>query len=79
MLPFGQDVAVLLLGLAQRRAQTVALGSDFDGATIPAAIGSAAGLPRLLAAMAERGYGRDLVERIAWRNWIAVLRRTWGC
>ena len=56
----------------------VALGSDFDGATIPAAIGSAAGLPALLGAMAGRGYGRELVERIAWRNWLSVLRRTWG-
>ncbi|WP_061933586.1 dipeptidase [Aureimonas sp. AU22] len=56
----------------------VALGSDFDGATIPAAIGTAAGLPRLLEAMAAAGYGRDLVERIAWRNWLSVLRRTWG-
>lgn len=56
----------------------VALGSDFDGATIPSAVGSAAGLPRLLEAMAAAGYGRELVERIAWRNWLSVLRRTWG-
>ncbi|WP_416357356.1 dipeptidase [Aureimonas phyllosphaerae] len=56
----------------------VALGSDFDGATIPSAVGSAAGLPRLLDAMMAAGYGRELVERIAWRNWLSVLRRTWG-
>lgn len=56
----------------------VALGSDFDGATIPSAVGSAAGLPHLLGAMAKAGYGRDLIERIAWRNWLSVLRRTWG-
>ncbi|WP_268915619.1 dipeptidase [Aureimonas psammosilenae] len=57
---------------------SVGLGSDFDGATIPAAIGSAAGLPKLLDAMEGAGYGRDLIERIAWRNWHSVLRRIWG-
>ncbi|GBL19208.1 uncharacterized protein in pqqA 5'region, partial [Anaerolineaceae bacterium] len=52
----------------------VALGSDFDGATMPAAIRDAAGLPALLAAMRIRGYGGDIIEQIAWRNWIRVLR-----
>lgn len=56
----------------------VALGSDFDGALIPRAIGSAAGLPVLIAAMREAGYGAALIEKIAWRNWLSVLRRTWG-
>ncbi|MCX7889681.1 MAG: dipeptidase [Rhodobacteraceae bacterium] len=56
----------------------VGLGSDFDGATIPEEIGDAAGLQGLLAAIAAHGFGRDLVERIAWRNWLAVLERTWG-
>ncbi|KAB0681485.1 dipeptidase [Aureimonas leprariae] len=56
----------------------VALGSDFDGAMIPRGIGSAAGLPALLDVMLGAGYGRELVERIAWRNWLDVLRRTWG-
>ena len=56
----------------------VGLGSDFDGALVPAAIGDAAGLPRLLAAMAESGYGRALIEKIAWRNWLDVLERTIG-
>lgn len=56
----------------------VALGSDFDGATIPACIGDVTGLPRLLGALAEHGYGSDLVARIAHRNWIDLLRRNWG-
>ncbi len=54
----------------------VALGSDFDGATIPAAIGSSAGLPRLFEHLSQAGYGDALLERIAWRNWMDVLRRT---
>jgi membrane dipeptidase len=57
----------------------VGLGSDFDGAPIPAAIGDVAGLPGLIAAFEQRGYGRELIEKIAWKNWINVLERTLGC
>ncbi len=56
----------------------VGLGSDFDGATIPEGIGDAAGLPNLLQAMRDHGYDEGLIERLAWKNWLAVLRRTWG-
>ncbi|WP_062111582.1 dipeptidase [Aureimonas sp. AU40] len=55
----------------------VALGSDFDGATIPDAIGSAAGLPALFEHLSKAGYGDALLERIAHRNWLSVLGRTW--
>lgn len=56
----------------------VALGSDFDGATMPAAIGDVAGLPALLEALAEAGYDRESLEKIAHENWLRVLRLTWG-
>jgi membrane dipeptidase len=56
----------------------VALGSDFDGATIPAAIGDVTGVPRLLDAMLAHGYGPTLVRKIACDNWLSVLQRTWG-
>jgi len=56
----------------------VGLGSDFDGAVIPAAIGDVSGLPRLLDVLADRGYGRELIEKIAWRNWVDLLERTIG-
>lgn len=56
----------------------VALGSDFDGAMIPRGIASAAGLPHLVAAMVAAGFGGELIEKIAWRNWLRVLRLTWG-
>ncbi|HRO15145.1 MAG TPA: membrane dipeptidase, partial [Paracoccus sp. (in: a-proteobacteria)] len=56
----------------------VALGSDFDGALMPADLPDAAALPRLIAAMQAHGYGDELVERIAWRNWTGVLEQTWG-
>ena len=38
----------------------------------------AAGLPRLIEAMEARAYGRDLIEKIAFRNWIGLLERTIG-
>ena len=54
------------------------LGSDFDGATIPQGIGDVAGLPNLLEAFRAHGYGEALIEKLAWKNWLAVLDRTWG-
>lgn len=56
----------------------VALGSDFDGAGIPAAIGDAGGLQALVGAMREAGFGEDLIARICWRNWQDLLARTIG-
>lgn len=56
----------------------VALGSDFDGALMPGAIGSAAGLPVLVGAMHDAGYGEALIARICWGNWLDLLRRVIG-
>lgn len=56
----------------------VGLGSDFDGAMIPKDIKTADGLPRLVAAMRTHGYGEPLIEKIAYRNWLRVLKKTWG-
>ena len=56
----------------------VALGSDFDGATNPAALGDAAGLPRLLDALADVGFTTDELAAIAWGNWRRVLGAWWA-
>lgn len=56
----------------------VAIGSDFDGATVPSAIGDASGLQRLLGALGEAGYDRESLEKIASENWLRVLEVTWG-
>lgn len=55
----------------------VAIGSDFDGAGIPAGIGSAAGLQNLVEALRAAGYDQESLEKIGWRNWLRVLRLTW--
>ncbi len=56
----------------------VGLGSDFDGAVIPAAMKDAAGLPVLVDAMRAHGYGEPLLKKICHDNWVGVLERTWG-
>lgn len=55
----------------------VGFGSDFDGATVPEGIGDVAGLPRLIAALRSHGYDAALIGKLAWGNWLSVLRRTW--
>jgi membrane dipeptidase len=56
----------------------VGFGSDFDGAPMPAELGNAAGLPKLIAALRDRGFSHDLIEKLCFRNWLRVLRETWG-
>jgi membrane dipeptidase len=56
----------------------VGFGSDFDGAEVPQGIGDVTGLPALIAALEAHGYGSALIEKLAWGNWLSVLRRTWG-
>ncbi|MDQ2082272.1 dipeptidase [Xanthobacteraceae bacterium Astr-EGSB] len=55
----------------------VGFGSDFDGTDIPAEIGHVGNLQKLVAAMRVRGFGEPLIEKICFRNWLRVLRRTW--
>jgi membrane dipeptidase len=55
----------------------VALGSDFDGATIPNALGDAAGIPKLLEAFASAGFTTEEIEAIAWHNWRRVFAAWW--
>lgn len=56
----------------------VGFGSDFDGARIPTDIGDAAGLPRLVAALRQRGYDDEAMQKLAHGNWLRVLERTWS-
>ncbi|MEO0821396.1 MAG: membrane dipeptidase [Pseudomonadota bacterium] len=53
----------------------VAFGSDFDGCLLPSAIGDIAGLPALIGAMRQAGYGEALVAKIARENWLGLIER----
>jgi len=55
----------------------VALGSDYDGATIPAPLGDVAGTPKLLDALGAAGFSEAEVTAIAWDNWRRVLGAWW--
>ncbi len=56
----------------------VGLGSDFDGAMMPNELKDAAGLPRLMQALQDRGYDDPALKKIAHGNWVRVFGETWG-
>jgi membrane dipeptidase len=56
----------------------VALGSDFDGAMMPADIGDVTGVQKLLQALLDKGYGTELVDKIAMGNWVRMVERVMG-
>ena len=66
------DYAVNLMGVDH-----VALGSDFDGATMPDQLGDVTGLPKLIDALRANGYEEGDIRKIAGENWVRVLRETW--
>ena len=54
----------------------VAFGSDFDGCTVPLALGDVEGIPRLIERYRQAGYGDALIRKIAAENWLSLLERT---
>jgi membrane dipeptidase len=58
--------------------QHVALGSDFDGTTMPRALGDARGLPALLEEFSQAGFSAEEAAAIAWGNWRRVLAEWWS-
>ncbi|KUF09933.1 dipeptidase [Pseudoponticoccus marisrubri] len=77
---FGLDIMLRHFDhLVQRLGEDrVGLGSDFDGALVPAGIGDCAGLPNLIEALRSHGVDDGLMARITHGNWMRVLRKTWG-
>ena len=64
--------------LVERLGETrVGLGSDYDGARVPAAVGDVSKLPNLVAALQGAGYDDGLLRKLTHENWIRVLKRTW--
>ncbi|HET9093590.1 MAG TPA: dipeptidase [Solirubrobacteraceae bacterium] len=75
--PLQQIVAHVRHVAARVGVAHVAFGSDFDGATVPAALGDVAGYPRLLDALAAAGFSPAEIRAIAWENWRRVLGDWW--
>lgn len=55
----------------------IGFGSDFDGALISTELQDVTGLAQLIAAMQQRHYSKELIEKICWGNWLNVLNRIW--
>ncbi len=55
----------------------VALGSDYDGATMPDAISDVSKTQNLLEALRAAGYDDAALRKIAHENWLRVLELTW--
>ncbi len=55
----------------------VALGSDFDGATMPKELGDCTGLPKLVDVLRDRGWSDESLIAMAHGNWLRVLGDTW--
>ncbi len=55
----------------------VALGTDFDGCTVPDEVGDVTGLPLVMEELADRGFSSGDLEQIALENWLRVLDTTW--
>lgn len=57
--------------------ESVAFGSDFDGATLPQDLKDVTGFPRLLARLRRHGYDDATLRKLCLDNWLSVLRRSW--
>ncbi|GHO85128.1 dipeptidase [Dictyobacter formicarum] len=57
--------------------ERVAIGTDYDGATMPRDLHDITGLPRLYAALAAHGYDERSLRLIASENWLRIFRHTW--
>jgi membrane dipeptidase len=55
----------------------VALGSDFDGAIMPLELGDAAGIPKLIQCLRDKGYVDEALHKVTHENWVRVLGETW--
>lgn len=75
--PVGVLVAMIDYLVERLGIDRVGFGSDFDGATMPNTIGDVSGLPVLIDALGQRGYDETAIEKLAWRNWLRVLRAIW--
>ncbi len=74
--PIAAIVAHVRYAVERMGIEHVALGSDFDGATMPHELGDVAGLPKLIDALGEH-FTQAEMQAIAWDNWRRTLERAW--
>ena len=71
--PIDEIVHHIRYGVDRMGIDHVAFGSDFDGVLLPEEVGSVAGFPKILTRLAEAGFDRPALEKIAYGNWFRVL------
>jgi len=55
----------------------VAFGSDFDGATMPEVMRDVSCYPALIESLRKTGFDDRDLEKIAYKNWLRVIKKTW--
>lgn len=55
----------------------VALGSDYDGASMPEALYDASQTPALIQKLRDRGYDDAAIQKFGRNNWVRVLGQVW--
>lgn len=58
--------------------ESVAFGSDFDGARISKHLGDAAGYQKVIEALRTHGYDDNALQKIARDNWLRIFDRIWN-
>lgn len=56
----------------------IALGSDFDGTTIPAVMKDCRGVRLIVEGLKARGYDDEAIAKVTHENWLRVLGTSWG-
>ena len=57
---------------------TVAMGSDFDGALVPHCVKDCTKFPELFEYLLENGYSDQDIKKIAHENLLRVLKANWN-
>jgi membrane dipeptidase len=74
-----EEIVRHVVYLAERMGiEHVALGSDFDGATISRELRGLEDLPRLVDALRAGGLDEEAVAMVTHGNWLRVLGATWS-
>lgn len=55
----------------------VALGSDYDGATVPRVVSDVSKMPVLIDALRDAGFDQAALRKITSENWLRVLQTVW--
>ena len=56
---------------------SVAIGSDYDGAVIPKCLSPVKNLQVIVETMRKNNFGEELIKKICMSNWINIFEKIW--